>query len=180
MAHYLADDLGMIDRTPTGYAQATANESEPTPGDITQFTNALNHKRISMLIQPAGGQRNNQANHRRRQESRRADHRNQRTDAQQLQQSAGLDERPRQPSATPADKTSCTLPTAPAPPGAKRPTPPPEESGASLSATHAAHMTRTTTGWRGHHEVEDEQNRHDPDHRMCTSLACFLQVLMMQ
>lgn len=50
VAHYLADDLGMIDRTPTGYAQATANESEPTPGDITQFTNALNHKRISMLI----------------------------------------------------------------------------------------------------------------------------------
>ena len=34
----------------TGYAQATANESEPTPGDITQFTNALKHKRISMLI----------------------------------------------------------------------------------------------------------------------------------
>ena len=50
VAHYLADDLGMIDRTPTGYAQATANESEPTPGDITQFTNALKHKRISMLI----------------------------------------------------------------------------------------------------------------------------------
>ncbi|NMM95504.1 ABC transporter substrate-binding protein [Bifidobacterium sp. DSM 109960] len=50
VAHYLADDLGMVDRTPTGYAQAAANESEPTPGDITQFTNALKNKRISMLI----------------------------------------------------------------------------------------------------------------------------------
>ena len=50
VARYLADDLGMIDRTPTGYAQAAANESEPTPGDITQFVKALKNKRISMLI----------------------------------------------------------------------------------------------------------------------------------
>lgn len=50
VASYLTDDLGMIDRTPTGYAQAAANDSEPTPGDIAQFVKALKTKRISMLI----------------------------------------------------------------------------------------------------------------------------------
>ena len=50
VARYLADDLGMTDRTPTGYARSIANDSEPTPGEITQFINALKNKRISMLI----------------------------------------------------------------------------------------------------------------------------------
>lgn len=50
VAHYLADDLGMVDRTPTGYTRAVANDSEPTPGDITQFVKALKTKRITMLI----------------------------------------------------------------------------------------------------------------------------------
>jgi zinc/manganese transport system substrate-binding protein len=50
VARYLADDLGMVDRTPTGYTRAVANDSEPTPGDITQFVKALKTKRITMLI----------------------------------------------------------------------------------------------------------------------------------
>ncbi|MBW3094667.1 zinc ABC transporter substrate-binding protein [Bifidobacterium sp. 64T4] len=50
VARYLADDLGMTDRTPTGYARSTANDSEPTPSEITQFINALRKKKISMLI----------------------------------------------------------------------------------------------------------------------------------
>ena len=41
MAWYLADDLKMTDATPKGYAQASANESEPTPADIKDFQDTL-------------------------------------------------------------------------------------------------------------------------------------------
>ena len=41
VAEYLAGDLGLKDATPTGYTRATANESEPTPTDIKQFTDML-------------------------------------------------------------------------------------------------------------------------------------------
>ncbi|MBT1172329.1 zinc ABC transporter substrate-binding protein [Bifidobacterium sp. MA2] len=41
VAWYLADDLGMTDATPKGYAQASANESEPTAADIKAFQDAL-------------------------------------------------------------------------------------------------------------------------------------------
>ena len=51
VAWYLADDLGMTDATPTGYAQASANESEPTPSDIKAFQDALKDgKSIRMLV----------------------------------------------------------------------------------------------------------------------------------
>ena len=50
VARYLADDLGMIDRTPAGYTRAVTNDSEPTPGDITQFVSTLNSRRVTMLI----------------------------------------------------------------------------------------------------------------------------------
>lgn len=50
VARYLADDLGMVDRTPAGYTQAIANDSEPTPSDITQFVSTLTSKRVAMLI----------------------------------------------------------------------------------------------------------------------------------
>ncbi|WP_420829348.1 metal ABC transporter solute-binding protein, Zn/Mn family [Bifidobacterium miconis] len=50
VAWYLADDLGMTDATPKGYAQASANESEPTPADIKDFQDALKGGKISMLV----------------------------------------------------------------------------------------------------------------------------------
>ncbi|MCH9276227.1 metal ABC transporter solute-binding protein [Bifidobacterium amazonense] len=50
VAWYLADDLGMTDATPTGYAQASANESEPTPADIKGFQDALKDGSIDMLV----------------------------------------------------------------------------------------------------------------------------------
>ena len=51
VAWYLADDLGMKDATPTGYAQASANESEPTSADIKAFQDALKDgKSIKTLV----------------------------------------------------------------------------------------------------------------------------------
>ena len=50
VASYLAEDMGLADATPSGYAQATANESEPTPTDIKQFTDALKAGEIKLLI----------------------------------------------------------------------------------------------------------------------------------
>lgn len=50
VAWYLADDLGMNDATPSGYAQAAANESEPSPSDLQQFANALESDNIKVLI----------------------------------------------------------------------------------------------------------------------------------
>lgn len=49
-ASYLAEDMGLADATPSGYAQATANESEPTPTDIKQFTDALKAGEIKLLV----------------------------------------------------------------------------------------------------------------------------------
>ncbi|NMN00044.1 ABC transporter substrate binding component [Bifidobacterium sp. DSM 109958] len=50
VAKYLADDLGMKDVTPTGYAQAAANESEPTPADLKAYTGALAAGSIRLLV----------------------------------------------------------------------------------------------------------------------------------
>ncbi|PJM78832.1 metal ABC transporter solute-binding protein, Zn/Mn family [Bifidobacterium scaligerum] len=50
VAWYLADDLTMDDSTPQGYAQAVANESEPTPSDIKDFQDELKQDGITMLI----------------------------------------------------------------------------------------------------------------------------------
>ncbi|KFI94049.1 periplasmic solute-binding family protein [Bifidobacterium saguini DSM 23967] len=50
VAWYLADDLKMKDATPKGYAQASANESEPTPTDIKKFQDALKSGGITMLV----------------------------------------------------------------------------------------------------------------------------------
>lgn len=50
VAWYLADDLKMTDATPKGYAQASANESEPTPADIKDFQDALKGGSIKMLV----------------------------------------------------------------------------------------------------------------------------------
>ena len=50
VAEYLAGDLGLKDATPTGYMRATANESEPTPTDIKQFTDMLEAGKIGLLV----------------------------------------------------------------------------------------------------------------------------------
>jgi zinc/manganese transport system substrate-binding protein len=50
VAWYLAGDLQMADNTPKGYAQASANESEPTPADIKDFQNALGDGSIKVLV----------------------------------------------------------------------------------------------------------------------------------
>lgn len=50
VAWYLADDLGMHDMTPEGYASAAANDSEPTPADIKAFQDALASGSIKMLV----------------------------------------------------------------------------------------------------------------------------------
>lgn len=50
VAWYLADDLKMTDVTPKGYAQASANESEPTPADIKDFQDTLKAGSIKMLV----------------------------------------------------------------------------------------------------------------------------------
>ncbi len=50
VASYLAEDMGLTDATPSGYARATANESEPTPTDIKQFTDALKVGEIKLLV----------------------------------------------------------------------------------------------------------------------------------
>lgn len=50
VASYLAEDMGLTDATPSGYARATANESEPTSTDIKQFTDALKTGEIKLLV----------------------------------------------------------------------------------------------------------------------------------
>ena len=50
VASYLAEDMGLTDATPSGYARATANESKPTPTDIKQFTDALKAGEIKLLV----------------------------------------------------------------------------------------------------------------------------------
>ncbi|RSX58140.1 metal ABC transporter solute-binding protein, Zn/Mn family [Bifidobacterium samirii] len=50
VAAYLADDLGLEDVTPTGYAQAAANEGEPTPADIKDFRTLLTDGEADLLV----------------------------------------------------------------------------------------------------------------------------------
>ena len=50
VAWYLADDLKMTDATPKGYAQASANESEPTPADMKDFQDTLKAGFIKMFV----------------------------------------------------------------------------------------------------------------------------------
>ena len=50
VAWYLADDLGMTDATPAGYAKASANESEPSPADLKEYTDTLATGSIKLLV----------------------------------------------------------------------------------------------------------------------------------
>jgi zinc/manganese transport system substrate-binding protein len=47
---YMADVLGLVNKTPQGYQQAAASESDPSPADIKSFLDALAGHRIDVLI----------------------------------------------------------------------------------------------------------------------------------
>jgi zinc/manganese transport system substrate-binding protein len=46
----MATALGMVDRTPEGFARAVSNGGEPSPGDIAAFMDALADGSVSVLI----------------------------------------------------------------------------------------------------------------------------------
>lgn len=50
VAYYLAQDLGLEDVTPAGYAQAIENESEAAPGDIKAFQEKLESGSVGLLV----------------------------------------------------------------------------------------------------------------------------------
>jgi zinc/manganese transport system substrate-binding protein len=47
---YMADEIGLVDKTPQGFVNAAANESEPGPADIAEFEVALRDGKMSVLI----------------------------------------------------------------------------------------------------------------------------------
>ena len=47
---YTAEDVGLVNRTPQGYQNASANESDPAPADLEAFRQALAAKQIDVLI----------------------------------------------------------------------------------------------------------------------------------
>jgi len=50
VAAYLADALGMREVTPEGLRRATANESEPTPGDVNDALALLRERAVDVLV----------------------------------------------------------------------------------------------------------------------------------
>jgi zinc/manganese transport system substrate-binding protein len=47
---YMANALGLVDKTPAGYRQAVANGTDPSPGDLNAFRTALSGHQIDVLI----------------------------------------------------------------------------------------------------------------------------------
>ena len=47
---YMGDALGLVNKTPQGYRQAAAKESDPSPADVQAFLDALAGHRIDVLI----------------------------------------------------------------------------------------------------------------------------------
>ena len=47
---YMAEAIGLEDRTPRGYATSAANESEPSPGDIHAFEELLRGDGVDVLV----------------------------------------------------------------------------------------------------------------------------------
>ena len=47
---YMADALGLVDKTPAGYRQAVANGTDPSPGDLNAFRAALSGRQIDVLV----------------------------------------------------------------------------------------------------------------------------------
>lgn len=48
--HYMSDALGLVDKTPNGYQQAVASESDPAPADVHTFLDELARHAIDVLI----------------------------------------------------------------------------------------------------------------------------------
>ena len=46
----MAETIGLTDETPRGYRNAAANESEPAPGDVNDFEELLQDKRVEVLV----------------------------------------------------------------------------------------------------------------------------------
>ena len=47
---YMAEALGLRNKTPQGYQRATANESDPAPGDVNELQQALASGKMDVLI----------------------------------------------------------------------------------------------------------------------------------
>jgi zinc/manganese transport system substrate-binding protein len=47
---YQAQALGLVNKTPAGYQRASANESDPSPGDIDAFRTLLAGRQVDVLI----------------------------------------------------------------------------------------------------------------------------------
>ncbi|PAU68756.1 zinc-binding lipo protein [Bifidobacterium italicum] len=50
VAYYLMNDLGFEDRTPAGYARASASESEPTAADVRDMRELLGDDGVRLLV----------------------------------------------------------------------------------------------------------------------------------
>jgi zinc/manganese transport system substrate-binding protein len=46
----MAEAVGLVDKTPQGYQNAATNESDPAPGDVNEFQEALATGKMSVLI----------------------------------------------------------------------------------------------------------------------------------
>lgn len=46
----MAKAIGLADATPPGYARSAANQSEPAPGDVNDFRNALRDRKVDVLV----------------------------------------------------------------------------------------------------------------------------------
>jgi zinc/manganese transport system substrate-binding protein len=47
---YMAQAVGLVDKTPQGYQNASAAESDPSPGDLKAFENALADRQMDVLV----------------------------------------------------------------------------------------------------------------------------------
>lgn len=53
VAYYLLSDMGVEDRTPEGYLQSAASESEPAPADLQEFQELLEKHKVDVLVNNA-------------------------------------------------------------------------------------------------------------------------------
>ena len=47
---YMAQAVGLVDKTPSGFARSAANDIDPSPGDIRDFDRALSGGSVDVLI----------------------------------------------------------------------------------------------------------------------------------
>jgi zinc/manganese transport system substrate-binding protein len=50
IVEYLAEAIALRNATPAGFQQAAANESEPSPGDVNDFEQALRDRTMNVLV----------------------------------------------------------------------------------------------------------------------------------